>query len=610
MLKNRLMRALPLTALGAALVLAPMSAVRAANVADGTVTLTSPMQAATEPVTAYGLMANQEVPTFDPTKASDSVSINPIENLFLGLTDISNTAELRNEVATDVQRSEDGLKWTFTIRTDIPWVRYDAAEKKVIDTGLKVTAKDFEYGIKRACDPRTAATYGQIAATIVKGCDTVNSTAVDKMTDDALDQVGVKALSDTQIEIETQGIRPYFDNIAAMWMMRAVPRATIEEFGEQWTQVGKIVTNGPYVIESYEPGVALSFVKNPFYPNIHDAPGNIERISQVWIEDANTGFTLYLNSQIDSVGVPRAEIARIKGDAELNAQLIQGTDLSVWYYAFAHDKPPFDKVEVRRAFSAAIDRKAFVEQVRPDRSVPMAHFMPPGIRGAVPINEVGLGNPDNLGFDLEYAKAQLAAAGYPNCEGLPAITFAAQSGAEIFAEYLQNVITTNLGCEANKISIESLEFSVYLQAIRKDKPTAERPNIWLAGWGPDYPDAHNWVHDVLSCNATNDFLRPCTDLDKKIDAAAVELDGEKRDAEYRAIEEAFFGKDGEFPIAPLYLRLTLSLVKPWYAGNFDTDGLFGGVHWESRTIDQAAQTAGREKGASQPIVVPTATPAP
>jgi oligopeptide transport system substrate-binding protein len=599
---------LPLAALAAVMAFAPLGAVQAAVASEGNLTLTSPMRQDTEPVTLYAT-STEVVPEWDPQKASDAVSIAPIENLFLGLTDVDPAStKIRPELATEWSVNEAGDVWTFTIRNDVPWVRWDPVEKKGTEL-RKVTAEDIEFGMKRACDPRLGAYYTAVAAAVIKGCDVVSKLATDKVTDADFDQIGVEALSDTQLAVTTQGAVGFFESTTPMWMYRPTPKEVIDEFGDKWVEPGNFVTNGAFVLDELDPNVNRVFVRNPLYPaDIQDNyGGNLERVSVVIIQDGNTTFSLYLNNQIDTSGVPRAELPRVRQDAELSQQLIQNLDLAVFYFAFAHDKPPFDKVGARRAFAASIDRNAFVTDVIGGRGIPMAHFMPPGIFGAVPVNEVGVGDPSNLGFDAEYAKAQLADAGYPNCEGLPDITIATYQGAEAWAEFLQNAVQTNLGCDASKISIEALEFGVLLQAIRKDKPTAERPNMWTLGWGPDYPDGHNWMHDVLSCNADNPFMRSCTGFDEVVDQAAKEVDGEKRIGLYRQTEEMAFGVDGEFPIVPLYTRVIFGLVKPWYTGFFETDGLFGGPHWETRKIDQEAQLAARG-GANQPIVVPTAAP--
>lgn len=607
MANKKFLRVLPLVAVVAALAFAPMSAVRAASVADGNIELVSPMLQGTEPVTIYNLLTNGTIPSLDPQEATDAVSIIPIENLFLGLTDIDpKTTNVRPEMATEWTQNEAGDVWTFKIRSDVAWVRWDPAEKKATEL-RKVTAADFEYGGKRICDPRVGSSYSAVAAAVVKGCDVVFKTEPDKVTDADFDQIAIKALDDTTLEITTQGARPYFESISGLWFMRATPKEVIDEFGKEWTKPGNIVTNGPFVLDTYEENVQTILLKNPLWvSDVNDNyGGNAERVLSLWIEDGGTAYSLYLNNQIDTAGVPRAEIPKVRADPELSKQVTQGTDLAVFYFGFAHDKEPFDKVGARRAFSAVVDRNLFVNEIRGGRGVPMAHFMPPGIFGAVPVNEVGVGNPDNFGFDPEYAKAQLADAGYPECADFPNITVAVYQGAETWAEHVQNQASTLLGCDASKVSIEALEFSVLLQAIKKDKPTAERPNMWTLGWGPDYPDAHNWVHDVLSCNADNPFARECTDVDKLIDEAGLELDGAKRAELYRQVEEMFFGADGAFPIAPIFLRINFGLVKPWYVGFFDTDGLFGGPHYESRTIDQEAQLKARG-GANVPVAVPTA----
>jgi ABC-type oligopeptide transport system substrate-binding subunit len=341
--------------------------------------------------------------------------------------------------------------------------------------------------------------------------------------------------------------------------------------------------------------VSRTYVKNPLLPaDVDDYGGNIERIETILIADGSTIFSLYQNNEVETTGVPSSELQRIQQDPELSKELVQIADLSVYYFGFGYDKPPFDNVHVRRAFSAAIDRQAFVSELLQDRGIPMAHFMPPGIIGAVPVNEVGIGQPDTTGFDAEYAKAEMEAAGYPNCEGFPEYTMVTYQGASDWAEFMQNSAQNVLGCDPALMTIEELEFTVLLRTIRSDTPSIQRANMWTLGWGPDYPDAHNWVHDVLGCEAENPFLRPCSEaIDGVIDAASTEPNGPTRLQMYRDVEEAFFGPEGDFPITPLFMSIAISMVKPWYSGPFTTDGVFGGAHWNARTIDQAAQLAAR-----------------
>ncbi len=609
MFNSKFMRALPLVVLAVAMAFAtPLGTVRAAA-SDGNITLSSPMLQGTEPITVYGA-DTALISTLDPQRGEDQVSITPLENLFLGLTDVDpKTSKIRPEVATKWEKNAAGDVWTFTLRTDIPWVRWDPKTQKATKV-RNVVAGDFEYGIKRSCDPRLGAYYTSVSAAMIKGCDVVAQEKTDAVKDADFDQIGVKALSDSQLEITTQGPLPFFESTTPMWMLRAVPKEVIAQFGDQWTEPGNIVTDGPFLLDQWDKNVNRVFVKNPLYPKDveNSYGGNVERISTIIVKDAGTIYSLFQNNEVDTSGVPRSEESKILADANLKKQLIRHPDLSTFYFGFGYDKPPFDNVHARRAFSAAVDRKTFVDSVIGNtHGLPIAHFMPPGIFGAVGINEVGIGKPDNLGFDADFAKKEMTAAGYANCENFPNITILTYAGATNWAEYLQNQVKTNLGCDVSKISIEEAEFSVLLKSIKPDVPTPQRPNMWTLGWGPDYPDAQNWIHDVLSCNAENDFKRPCGDIDKKIDAAAKELDSKKRAQDYRELETEFFGAEGEFTIIPLYTRVVVSMIKPWYKGPFETDALFGGNHWDTRVIDQAAQLSARG-GANKPQVTPTPVP--
>jgi oligopeptide transport system substrate-binding protein len=563
-------------------------------VADNTMVLSSPLsQAGSEPVTFY--MADQGVVlTLDPQKMSDSGSVHPVENLFIGLTDVDpRTTQIRPEMATSWERSPDGATWLFNLRDDIFWVRHDMTTGQTSQV-RKVTAADFEYGIKRACDPRLGAYYTSVVAGMIEGCNEVAVLPLASIQESDFDQIAVRALSDTQLEIKTRGTLGFFLSATSMWMMRAAPRETIEELGEAWSEPANIVTSGPFVINQWDEGAVREYLANPFYPaDVGDRyGGNVERVV-TYLVDFGTAYSLYQNGELDRTGLPQSEAQRLRADPTTANQVIQLIEPSVFYFGFMYDKPPFDNIHVRRAFSAIIDRADFVEGNIAGQGVPISHFMPPGIRGSVGINEVGLGEPENLGFDPEYAVAEMEKAGYPNCEGFPQVTILTYAGASDWGDYLALAASNYLNCDPTQFTVEAADFGTLLETIKKTTPSAQRPNIHTLGWIADYPDAHNWMHDVLGCNADNPFMRPCSDVDLLIDAAAREADPEKRNQLYRQIEQAFFDEGGEFPIAPLYVPISLLVIQPWVRGFFQTDGQFGGEHWDSITIDVAQQSSAR-----------------
>jgi ABC-type oligopeptide transport system substrate-binding subunit len=368
---------------------------------------------------------------------------------------------------------------TFTLRNDVQFVRWDP----VADTAeavRPVTAADVAYGIKRACDPRLGSYYTSVADKVVLGCNDVSTKPVEEVTEADYDLVQVEALDDTTLVVSLQFAASYFFSMTPMWMFRPVPQEVIAEFGDNWTDVGTIVTTGAFVLDEYVRGVRRVYVKNPLLPADLRGPGNVERVVITIVEDAGTQFALYLDKQIETVGVPAAEVQSVLSDPVYAEQLIQKPEPIVTYFAFAHDKPPFDKVEARRAFGSIVDRDAFNAEIRQNRGVPMIHFTPPGMFGAPPINEVG------VGYNPEFAQEQLAAAGYPNCEGFPNIEVISGGG---FGEFLSAAAERDLGCNRDLFTLETVDFTVLLELIDPRNEPEERPNMWAIAWGPDYGDA-------------------------------------------------------------------------------------------------------------------------
>lgn len=556
-----------------------------------------------EPVTFYGYDTT-DIPSLDPQIAEDTVSITYIENLFTHLTNYDlETTEIVPEAATDWTISEDGLTYTFTIRNDIPWVYHNPASgettqanRPVFDeegtqTGEEpafVTAEDFVAGIKRACDPNIGSYYSSVVAPLIAGCeDVLNYEDPANIPAELVDAIGVSAPDPATLVINLNFPASYFLSMTPMWTLAATPDWVIAEYGEDWIEAGNIVTNGRYVLNEWVHNVRTTLLRNPLMPEDMQGAGNIERRIINVVPDTSTGYALWLNGEVETSGIPDEELAAHL--EQFPEETVQIPDLAVFYFGFRMTKEPFDNVQVRRAFSAAFDRQTFVDEVRQGQGLPMKHFAPPGIFGAPPIDEVG------VGFDPEYAAAQLAEAGYPNCEGFPTVTLLGYSGQSTlnWIEYAQANWAENLGCDPSVIQIEQLPFSELLDATAADTPDAESPHMWTLGWGPDYADENNWVGDVLWCESDNRSKRTCNEIDDLIVEAREEPDPERRIELYSQIEEAFFGPEGEFPFAPLFVRIAYVAEHSWLER---IPALFGGEQIYNWTIDQEAQMSARSGG--------------
>jgi oligopeptide transport system substrate-binding protein len=452
-----------------------------------------------------------------------------------------------------------------------------------------VTASDFVYGIKRACDPNTGGYYSSVVAPLIVGCaDVLNYEDPAAVPQELIDAIGVSAPDPATLVINLEFPAAYFLSMTPMWTLAATPQWAIDEYGDNWTEAGLIVTNGRYVLNESIHGVRRTFLRNPLMPADMAGAGNIERTIIDVVPDTSTGYALWLNNEVETSGIPDAEL-----QAHLDAfseETIQVPDLAVFYISYRMTKPPFDDVRVRRAFGAAFDSATFVQDVRQGQGLPMKHFAPPGIFGAVPIGEVG------VGFDPEFAAAQLAEAGYPNCEGFPTVTLLGYSGQSTlnWIEFAQASWEEHLGCSADVIQIEQQPFAELLAATEAGVPDEQSPHMWTLGWGPDYADQNNWVGDVLWCgNAENRQKRECNEIDDLIVEAREETDPDRRIELYAQIEDMFFGYEGEYPFFPIYLRIAYVAKHTWYDY---TPALFGGNQWYNYTIDAAAQQAAMGEG--------------
>jgi oligopeptide transport system substrate-binding protein len=550
----------------------------------------TPVPTPVEPVTHYRAPGGAAF-SFDPQKATDSYSADYLTNLYVHLTGTDPATDaVIPEAATAWEVSDDGLVYSFDIRTDIPWVHHNPVTGETIqevdENGNPrfVTAHDFVYSIKRACHPEYGSPMSSIIAPLIKGCEALLFIEdIDDVSAEMIAAVGATASSDDKLIIELADPAGFFLSMTPLSIFAASPQWTIEEHGDDWTNVGLIVTSGNYVLDEYVPDIRNVLLRNSLMPEDMRGTGNIERFVSNVVEDISTAYALWLNGEIEQSGIPEGELeAHIR---DFPGEIVSTSSLATSFFGFRMDKPPFDNVDVRRAFSAAYDREAHVDVLLEGLGLPMKHFAPPGIFGAPPINEVGVGT------NIDYARERLAAAGYPNCEGFPPITMLTYDGdwPVRMVEFAQAQWSVNLGCDIGLIQIQQLQFIEMIDVVKTDNP-ATAPHIFTLGWGADYADENGMVGDLLWCKGFNQSKRPCDEIDEMIEAARIETDPEVRIALYRQIEEAFFGEGGSFPIMPISMGMSQWARHTWLDSTYS---LTSGDQWYNWTIDQEAQLAAR-----------------
>jgi oligopeptide transport system substrate-binding protein len=511
------------------------------------------------------MVIGTEPPSLDPALATDSQSIFFIRQMFVGLTQFDEKAQVVPSLATDWSVSDDGLTWTFNMRDDVHWV-HRTPEGDFEDLG-PVTAQDVVYGITRTLDPNTASDYAYVLYPIA-GAEEFNT--ADPAADDFEDikaNLGVSAPDDTTVEITLHDPAAYLPSIAGMWVTFPQPQAVIEQYGDNWTEAGLVVTNGPYTLREWRHGAEIWAEKNPLWVDADNV--QIELLGGPIIQEASTAMSMYENNEIDIMsdppgwGPPLADLDRIKADPDLSQQLLIAPRLCTYYYGFVTTKPPFDNVLVRKAFAAAIDRESLIENVTKGNQLPAHSFAPPGIFGNVADNpEIGSFLVEASYAD-QVAQAQewLAEAGYPDGEGLD-ITLMHNTSEDhaLIAQAVQAMWQEAF--PKATITIENQEWAVYLKTLLPEAPDDEKPNVYRLGWCADYPDSNNWLNEVFNSKSGQNYAKfNNPEFDSLVQEAAFEADPAKRQELYTQAEKIFI--DDETAIAPIYYYTYIRLYKPW-----------------------------------------------
>jgi oligopeptide transport system substrate-binding protein len=519
-----------------------------------------------------------DVPTLDPSVAEDTTSIQMAQEIFGGVTALDEvTSETKPGMATSWDISDDGKVYTFKLRTDVPWVKWDGTQvAKVQDcegNDRMVKAQDFEYAIIRTLKPETASPYAYVLSFVLAGAEEFNTGAVTDTT-----TVGVKALDDATLQLTFKDPAAYNASIAGMWTGYAEPSWLIdgddctEARGQRWIEPGFLQTYGPFTVSEWVHDSSITLVKNPFWIGSDNVPAaKLDEVNFVML-DESAQLAEYEAGNLDFIpSPPLADLDRIKADPTLSKELSINPQQCTYYYGFNTKAPIVDDVRVRRALSMAIDRQGLIDNVTKGGQIPAQWFARPGQAGAPTPEKY----PD-LGIKYDVAKAKEELNSYLTEKGTTAdqldltLMFNTSSGHQKIAEAIQQMWKDNLGLD---VKVVNQEWKVYLVTTKDPVAT---PQIFRMGWCMDYPDANNWDKDVAAFGGSQNpregggFNWKNDQYEQLVTDAAKELDPAKRTALYAEAEDILVSKDAV--MAPIYWYTNLDMTKPTVSRTYSADG--------------------------------------
>jgi len=504
-----------------------------------------------------------EPPTLDIQLATDTTSHLIIHQCIDGLFEYRGDGSIEPSGATDYSVSDDGLVYTINLRDDAMW-----------SDGVPVIAQQYVDGVVRLMKPETAAEYAWLMYDI-EGAEAFNTGE----TDDP-ETLGVKAIDDYTLEVTLKAPTSYFETILPFSTFYPVRLDLVEEYGDQWTEPGNYVSNGAYLLDSWDHEAEVVLVKNPDYWNA-DAV-SIEKITLPIIQEDATMLALYENGELHMSGLPSEEIPRILEDPVLSEELRILPRPGVYYVGLNTLRAPTDNVLFRKALASAIDRKMIINNVvqRPWLT-PSSCTTPPKILGYQEWGTCGYTfDPDTA---VGYLNDYMAEAGYESVDDIPPLTFWFNR-----ADYNEDVIEAvaamweeNLGIT---VELRTNEWAVYLDYLDQCNTTKEdlagcEFNAYRMGWVMDYGDPQNQLQVVFAPASTFQYTGWESDrFEELMDLAGASFDMDEREAYYQEADKILC--EDEVAIIPIHGYERNTLVKTGVTFEFPPFGARAFMHWE------------------------------
>lgn len=526
--------------------------------------------------------ANKSEPgTLDPALAQGTHESWILNHLFTGLLAYDEEGNLVSGMAEMPEISEDGLHYTFKIKDGMKW-----------SNGDPVTAKDFEFSWLRVLDPETASIYAY-QLYYVKGGEAYNSVEkpgiyyvkddagndtkevdhevtytdadltgldVDGKSDDekaqavyekwladARAEVGVKAVDDTTLEVTLENPTPYFSDLTAFYTLYPVNQKVVEENPDWATDAETHVSNGAFKLKSWEHDSMIEVVKNENWFNADKV--KLAGITWDILEDSNTAFQNFDSGKYWIEVDPPQEVVAQKFTEE-DPILVIGKQVGTYYYNLNNipkesEKNPFTNVNIRKAFSLALDRKSLCENITKGGQIPAEGMVPYGL-----MDESGKefrdGSENFLKFDPEEAKALLDK-GLEE-EGLTVadingkvLLYNTDEAHKKIAQAVQQMWKQTLGVD---VQLENVDFNVKLA-----REKAHDFDISRAGWVGDYSDPMTMMDLFVTGGSFNDSGYSNPKYDELIKTAIQSPDQKVRMDSMKEAEKILME---DMPIVPLY----------------------------------------------------------
>jgi oligopeptide transport system substrate-binding protein len=511
----------------------------------------------------YHLNFQQIVRSLDPVLINDVPSQQVANQIYDRLVDYDSNLTLIPELAERWEVSGNGLTYTYHLRKG---VRFHDSPAFPGGKGREMKAADVKYCFDRILDANSGTLGDTYFRGKVKGAqEYFDATRAGKLTAGGVS--GFRIVDDYSFAIDL--IKPFapFKHYPAFVFCCIYPPEAIEYFGAEFSS--HPVGTGPFIVDRWDRDVALVLRRNPSYWQSDDAGHRLPYLDSIRfssIRDGGAELAAFTSGSLEeSNNIPFELLPNVvSSEGQLTPEYAQFvlstlTPVATNYYGMLTTRGVFRDVRVRKAFNYAIDRKKVVREVLKGEAVvqQFQSFVPPSIPGYTSIG--------GYDYNLDSARALMAAAGYPGGKGFPAITLQLNEGGgrnQRVAEGIQEMLASGLGIE---VKLQMLHWAQHLALVEDGKTM-----FWRSAWIADYPDAENFLQLLYGKMvpkeggaSTNTTRYRNHRFDNVFEEALRTQDDEKRNQLYAQAEEIALR---DAPVLPLFYYIDYRLLQPYVRG--------------------------------------------
>lgn len=480
----------------------------------------------------FKLVVQQEMPSADLSVATNTISFSALNNVYEGLYRLDDKSKPQPAGAVELaKKSDDGLTYTFKLREDAKW-----------SNGDPVVAADYVYGWQRTADPKTAAEYAYMFELVKNGADV---SAGKK----SLDELGIKAIGDHELEVTLEQETPYFDYLLAFPSFFPQNKKIVEEKGKDYaTTSDASVYNGPFTLTDFDgPGTDTewSYTKNDQYWD-KDAV-KLDKIEVTVVKEAPTSLNLFQDGQADDV-ILSGELAKQMAD---DPELVIEKDARTSYLEFNQRdaNSPYHNENLRKAISYSIDRDALVDRILGDGSIASTGLVPAGMSFSPTGNkDFADENKNVLTHDTKKAKEYWEKAKQEL--GIDSFKFDIvgddTDSTKKVLEYIQGAVKETL--DGVDVTVTNVPFTV-----RLDRGKNGDFEVIMGGWGADYADPSSFTDLFVTGGSYNRGRYSNETYDELVKASGSKdaSDPEKRWTDMVEAEKLLMNEMG---VAPVYQK--------------------------------------------------------